>query len=360
MEKYCYLIADIVTEIDYDTTEYTDYLEREFGLMKCNKEEGHIKIAIRNKRYEGLDKLQPLGEGFFKDGKNVVQVFKAFKRSFVALYKGIRDIELFIPYSFKDFWGRLINPYYESRAVCCLEDFFHNPFLLILQLNLLHENTALFHCSSFLDTGRERFFALSGEGRTGKTTILKQLVKKGNIKACSEDFAFVNERGMLYGYTHLMGVKTKHLEPSCFKGFGNKLNRIVFEILTKKKNVRHFPFREIIEGEYTDCGKVQGVLFLDRNTQTVSNMKIDLDKAVDLSLRIITREFSNVVSLENLTRVLLNAGLSDIGFDEMVKRTETVYKNFFENVSGIYETGLPMYEDAGETAEKLNEILAEI
>lgn len=355
MEKYCYRVAGIVTEIDYEATEYKDYLDREFGLLKCTGENPDIKVTIHNKKYKGTGKCKG---SFQKKSGSVVQFFKAFGRRFVIVYKSISEMELYIPYSFGDCWGRIANPYYESRAISCREDFFHNPFLFILQMNLLKRNASLFHCSSFCN-GDDRCFVLAGEGHAGKTAVLKELAKKGGIRACSEDFAVVDSEGIIYGYPHQLGVKTKSMEPSSFKGFGDKLNRRIYELLTEKKNVRHFPFKDVIKGEFKESARVCGVLFLDRQ-EKFDCRRIDSGRASETSVKIITKEFENMVSLKELSSALFEADISDMEFAGMLKKTEDVYGNFFEKTSGMCELRLPVYEDKAFTAEKICEVCAEI
>lgn len=356
MEKYCYRVAGIVTEINYSATEYRDYLDREFGLLKCSGEKADIKVTVHNEGYkmpsDGKDSFQKVQNG-------VAQLFKAFGRHFVIVYKSISEIDIYIPYSIRDFFGRLVNPYYESRAFCCLEDFFHNPFLLILQMHLLKRNASLFHCSAFSYADGDKCFALTGEGNTGKTAMLKELLKMGNIRAIAEDFAVVDSSGMIYGYPHQLGVKTESLDCEAFMGVGDKLNRTVYETLTGKKNVRHFPFKEIISAEFAEYAEVSGVIILDRK-RPFEIYKADSDRASKISKEIITGEFENVVSLKELSEELFKNGLSDMGFDGMIKETGIVYESFFMKVKKIRNLKLPVYEDKAVSAKIISEVCGEV
>lgn len=356
MEKYCYRVAGIVTEINYSATEYGDYLDREFGFLKCSGEKADIKVTVHNEGYkmpsDGKDSFQKVQSG-------VAQLFKAFGRHFVIVYKSIFEMDIFIPYPIKDSFGRFVNPYYESRAFCCLEDFFHNPFLLILQMHLLKKNASLFHCSAFSFAESDRCFALTGEGQAGKTAMLKELVKRKDVRAIAEDFAVVDSSGMIYGYPHQIGVKTKNLDSKAFEGLKDKLNRKVYEALTGKKNVRHFPFKEIISGEFTQSARIYGVIFLNRK-EIFKVSKTDSSRASKLSEKNITREFENMVSLKELSKVLFEEGLSDMGFDEMVKNTGNLYDSFFAKVNGIYDLELPVFSDKAFAAGKISEVLGEI
>lgn len=355
MEKYCYKVAGIVAEIDYSAIEYGDYLEKEFGLLKCSFEKADIKVTVHNEGY----KMPYSGKECFQKVQNgVAQFFKAFGRHFVIVYKSISEMDIYIPYSLKDSFARFVNPYYEPRALCCLEDFFHNPFLLILQMNLLKKNASLFHCSAFLDE-EGKCFALAGEGHTGKTAMLKEFVKREKVRAIAEDFSAVDSSGMVYGYPHQMGVKTKNLDSKEFRGLGDKVNRKVYETLTGKRNVRHFPFKKIISDKFAESAGITAVLFLDRK-EVFEVKKADSFRAVQLATDIITREFENMVSVKELSKKLFEEGLSDAGFDELIKRTGVVYGSFFERVSKIYDLKLPLYEEKSVAAKKISEVCGEV
>jgi len=363
--EFCYKINSVFVLIDYKNPGYLNYFEKEFGLLKVenNTNADKIKIHIVEQRYVKGKNMKIITDNLWIDEKATIQKLQAFRREIWIRYNSIKDITLYLDYDVNEKIERFLNPFYESRAIACLNDFFHNAFLIILQLNLINCNGALLHCSSFIDIERNYMYTLCGTGQVGKSTLMQAILEDGKrYNYCAEDFAVVFSDGMLYGYPHECRVKESFFQDPLYydmnspPSLGDRINYFVYHKILKRGNGRHFAVRALFpKVQFQSFGALNDVYLLNRDSDEFLCEAISLEDFVSMQKQILSTEFSNMVMVRELLIAFKHIEFIDYDFEELMSRITKIYEKAFSHNVIIYQVYLPIYPDVHDATRKLIE-----
>lgn len=367
--RYYFKIGNLTVLIEYNREQYCAYFEKEFGLLHVSEGEltasrADICVTIQETPIRFLSEMKKVSKGFWQCESFLLQQLVAFRRKTWIKYNSLNNIELIVTYPCNEPIEKLFNPFFECRSIACLHDFFHNPFLLILQLNMLKLNSALFHSSSLVKRNEE-IYLFTGEGQSGKSSLLKLLLDNYNSSFSAEDFSFVCSDGSVFGYPHMCRVKDKDffrqiMTKSTINTIFDKLNYFAFHKVLRVGNGRHFSVSDYFSGKsFQERGNSGYVFELDRKCSEFSCEIQDLDSFVERQISVINNEFSNMVSVVDLADVLHKNGFVVYSFDDMINQIRQIYYTCFAKFKGLFILHLPFYSHIDEAADKLLTIVRE-
>lgn len=338
--EYYFSVAGLTVRINYDYDYITNYLDKEFSLLKSPAKKSLIVVKIKNGSFVNTSLYKKIGNTPKIVNNSIVQYFTAFQRHFGVEYSlegEAIECELFIPYSEKGGIKKFMSPFYEGPLFSCLADFFHNPFLAVLQFQLLLRGGSLFHCSSFYLDNENRTVVLAGGAGSGKSTLMTELLKKVPAKVCSEDFAVVSVDGSIYGYPHQTRVRFTDMRKANIKyksgiayglnGILDAINKYFYSVVQHKENGRHFSLKEIYGafGFQVKCLMDGNIYFLTREVECPETSILNLKEFCCIQTDIILTEFNNMISAMEVFRSLAELG-----------GKMTIYNTFRELITNIY------------------------
>lgn len=278
------------------------YLKNDFGIFEAEEGEApDILIRIRNQVYVPAEK-----KSYQITARDHTTVFTCARRD-KAIY-----IELYVPYHVKNVLLEMLgNPFFMPKWQRCLVDFFHNPFLGILQMELLARGATFLHAAAYCKSPQDGV-VLVGDGQSGKSTILKWMSKEPGVSVMSEDFCIVNETGSIAAYPKQSRVTMADLKETAYYkksgrayAFWDRLNVVLFSALgwLGVPPKRRLAFEEVFAGcPFAKEAKLSCLVFLKREGEEPELEPCECEAFAELCAGTMQTEFENLaVFLELLT-----------------------------------------------------------
>ena len=369
--EYLYAVAGTTVKIEYNNQYITQYLDREFSLMRCDRGTPSIIVKINNGSSVSIKRFKNQVRKLELIDNKIVQFFKAFQRHFGVEYRFEGNTivcELFIPYSERGGLKKFMSSFYEGALYSCLADFFHNPFLAVLQYQLLNKGASLFHCSSFYLEQESRTIVLAGGAGSGKSTLMTELLKLVHANVCSEDFAVVTEDGRIFGYPHQTRVRFTDMGKARIRykngikyglnGVLDIINQYVYSIIQHKENGRHFSLNEIYgeNGFQMKCSMGGEIYFLRRDVERPERRVLNLEDYCSIQTGVILSEFENMISAMELIKGLAELGGNIVIYDTFRDMIMNVYTKSFSSLKCI-QVNIPYMPNLDDTTNELYRII---
>lgn len=368
--NYFFKIAHETVEVQYDNIVITDYLDNDFCFLKCKPEKPSIVICVIEEDASYQHLFNSSNIIFVSAEQRVLQSFKAFQRHFWIEYS-IKDGTLYIKLEIPKYKAiqirRFISPYFEVPIRSCLIDFFHDPFMIVLQYKMMKRNMSLFHASSFIQSATNDMVILSGGAQSGKSSLMAGISKRNRIKICSEDFAFVGIDNRIYGYPHQTRVKFKdmknlHLEygkgDGFFKGMQDNVNHIVYGVISNRENGRRFPLKQIFKNhDFILYGEIKNKVYLiNRESTKLNNKSISIDEFCKIHTNIIMNEFENMTNSSKLLSSLGKLYGEEWSVINLWYQIYHIYQLTFKDIN-LRQIELPYYPDIDQAVIELENII---
>lgn len=287
-----------------------------------------------------------------------VQTLKATGRSITVEYINETKLHVRVPKSTSfDGLFRIINPTYESRQSAAIIDFLHNLFLGILQVQLLKNESTIFHCGSLCMPGRNKAILLFGGPQIGKSTLVNLLTKNYWGKIISEDFCILSKDGRVYSLPHKRRISLSQYEESGhYLNFSERWNRIFCKVMGKEV-YRVLPFSEIFnEHSLSLEAPIDIIYFVQRDGTDVFQEKCSKSKFAQQCLSVLLGEFKNFSGFQEMFDVLPCGQYCQMTFDQMLECTKKAIEDIYDNID-CRILHVPFFQTPEISAEKLRQFL---
>lgn len=352
-QKYYIKIGGCLVCFAYQSSLVNEVLEKEYSLIQ-EKKDFTKKVILHTNIF--LDE-KPID----KEADNV-QYFTARNRGFYIEYISAEDINLYIPYKAQNrVPERVLSPYYKNKWEMCIFDFLHNVFLGILQVQMLKNDMTLLHAGALQISG-DRNVVLFGRAQSGKSTIVKALMKQGEMSVIAEDFAICENGERIYALPHCSRVylkeyrKIKDKKITCLDYFSQFIYRVPYFLL-KKKIVRLETFKDIFAGNrVTIEGQIHEVYFLERKEEQIRKVSCKQDEFVDNCLEVMYNEFVNFVGFTKSLEIISRCEGKSINLESVMQQTKVVFEKMYVN-NRCEVLNVPVFETVQQLGEEIDNFL---
>lgn len=325
-----------------------EYLEKEYGLLREHSLSEDVKVNI-----------------MYRNDYTVVQeniyCGKLVARGRITYFELRSDskyleVNVYIKKQACCTVKKFISPFYESIDESCLADFFHGPFLGILQIKLLEKRQSLFHASMFYK--EKNAIVLAGGAQCGKSRLAIEMLQRYDGGYCSEDFCIITaDTGEIYSLPHQSRVKKEQLKQIGYQNQGilDSVNLSIYAKISPNRAARRLPVEKIFKNsKYVRNGNAAIIYLLDRSViKSTCIEEVPIDSAVAEFMNILNIEFINMKYVETC----INGALCfEGGYMEMMERTKTCISDFCKSKK-IVHLRLPIYSDINITIENLNNLI---
>lgn len=357
-------IANILLSIFTDDNQIRNYITREFENNYLNDNIDYIKPSVSiniysTKKYEFKIEKKINNNIFTDSDKNIMQIIKAKGRKTIVIYsKNFEKINIYIPYkTTTNEITKIINPKYLAKWQNCLIDFFHGPFLGILEYFLLKKDYTFIHGSSFCYNSMGYVF--SGKAQVGKTEIVNSL--KNDAKILSDDFTILLDNSHISPYQKSIGVFLENINFDTYYSdkkrisiIFEKINFKIFKILRFKPK-RILFFKEVFTNSYSkDNIELNKIFYINRDNDNYKIKKIEVSEYVPEMVKILENEFNN---LQNFW-ILLDE-CTDLNKETFMLEIKNCLEKCLKYVK-LYSINIPFYEEKHEFRTKIKNILLDV
>ena len=329
------------------------------------------EIVIKNEEYNlnNID-VRKHSDSLFYSNNMVIQKLSAKNRDSYIEYQKKGDCiftALYISYKIKqNSLERMKDPLYMMRWERCVIDFFHGPFLGIMELLLLKHGSSFLHAAAYAINGKG--ISLAGNGQSGKSTIVSWIVENKNISIISEDFCIVSSDKQIISYPKSSRIVKDKLDETNYWQIcnqdtivANKINLFLFSFLQKFGITakRIMPNGEIFKNiPICMTTDYYSAIWVNREVTELKLEDITAVELAELCGESMKTELYNLSGFTDILDLLQSKYDSELCFEKIIKNIKEIYYWCFSDTISK-RLNLPFYREKNETKSKINKILLE-
>jgi hypothetical protein len=366
-------IGSVDVKISAEKRDISDYLLREFhhfttDCIDCDSFD--IEIEILNSSFSlPYNSTKIINTTYVFDG-TIAQQINARGHSTWILYKpgktSSHHIAVYLPYKIGNSnMEKLFSASFLTKWQSCLVDFFHGPFLGILQIELLKRGNTFLHASAYC-TENGKTITLAGNGKSGKSTFVGLLTEGSSRSIIAEDFCIIDNGFFVISYPKQCRVYKEQLNHTSYyngkgriENFFDKLNFLLFSPakIIGLKPKRRLSFDEIYDNRsFIFNAPLNAVVFLKREGDEIKVEHRSKDEFVKLCVETMLTEFNNLTAFSDYLSAAEKIHYFSKTQEGIIAEMQSLFSNMYDKTD-CYVAEVPFYDNLEFVNTKLSAIL---